>query len=564
MGLFSSLFGNPISDAAQKARQDALNAFNSIKTPELTALQVQLDKYVQQGTITPEQAEATLLQSNAFNAVKDDPSLVGAQKQALQQLQDIGTQGGMTAVDKAQLNDITNTQNQEAQSRLASIQSNAKERGVGGSGLELAGALNNEQAAADRAANSGVQVAANAQQRALAAIQAGGTQAGQMQAAEYGEQANKAQAQNALDQFNANVSNSTNMYNTQAANAAQAANLAAKQATSNSNADISNTNKEYNAQQNQTVYNDQLQKAQGIAGIDQNSANADQAAKNAEMGANLALTGGLLKAGAGAAGAAAAGPAGGAVTSQSIGSGDTTNSSYKMNPDGSYNFAQGGQVPSLNITPKDEEDFDNFISEMKIPKMSKGGQVHMGTPSCYCGGGKCMSQGGFLKDLKKGALHQDLGVPSDKPIPSGKLEKATHSTDETLRKRAQFAENAKHWNHSDGGEIKPAPSPSPEPKKEDKKNDPGLIERIGNLLGAHADAANKVDKNPYDFKTGGKVPGIPKVTGDSPKNDTVPAMLSPGEIVVPRTMAKKVETGNDQMISSALHSLINHKKKEVK
>ena len=63
------------------------------------------------------------------------------------------------------------------------------------------------------------------------------------------------------------------------------------------------------------------------------------------------------------------------------------------------------------------------------------------------------AKGGFLGDLKKGALHKDLGVPSDKPIPSGKLDKALHSDNETLRKRAQFAENAKHFKHADGGEI---------------------------------------------------------------------------------------------------------------
>jgi len=35
---------------------------------------------------------------------------------------------------------------------------------------------------------------------------------------------------------------------------------------------------------------------------------------------------------------------------------------------------------------------------------------------------------------------------------------------------------------------------------------------------------------------GGKIPGHAKVKGDSPKNDTVPAMLSPGEIVLPKSV----------------------------
>jgi hypothetical protein len=52
-----------------------------------------------------------------------------------------------------------------------------------------------------------------------------------------------------------------------------------------------------------------------------------------------------------------------------------------------------------------------------------------------------------IKPSHKGLLHKDLGVPKDKPIPAGKLADALHSTSETLRKRAQFAANAKKWNH---------------------------------------------------------------------------------------------------------------------
>lgn len=37
----------------------------------------------------------------------------------------------------------------------------------------------------------------------------------------------------------------------------------------------------------------------------------------------------------------------------------------------------------------------------------------------------------------------------------------------------------------------------------------------------------------------GVVPGKPKVKGDSPKNDVVPAVLSPGEMVIPRSIVSK-------------------------
>lgn len=48
-------------------------------------------------------------------------------------------------------------------------------------------------------------------------------------------------------------------------------------------------------------------------------------------------------------------------------------------------------------------------------------------------------------------------------------------------------------------------------------------------------------KDVVRMEEGGVVPGKAKVKGDSIKNDTVPAMLSPGEVVVPRTAAQDPE-----------------------
>ena len=50
--------------------------------------------------------------------------------------------------------------------------------------------------------------------------------------------------------------------------------------------------------------------------------------------------------------------------------------------------------------------------------------------------------------LKKGALHRTLGVKQGEKIPAAKLAKAKHSSNPLTRKRAVFAENAKHWAHN--------------------------------------------------------------------------------------------------------------------
>jgi len=52
-----------------------------------------------------------------------------------------------------------------------------------------------------------------------------------------------------------------------------------------------------------------------------------------------------------------------------------------------------------------------------------------------------------IKKSHKGLLHKKLGVAQGSPIPSGKLSEALGSKSESLRREAQFAENAKKWKH---------------------------------------------------------------------------------------------------------------------
>lgn len=52
-----------------------------------------------------------------------------------------------------------------------------------------------------------------------------------------------------------------------------------------------------------------------------------------------------------------------------------------------------------------------------------------------------------IKASRKGLLHSKLDVPQGKKIPDSKLEAAKHSKSAALRKEANFAINAKKFNH---------------------------------------------------------------------------------------------------------------------
>jgi hypothetical protein len=49
--------------------------------------------------------------------------------------------------------------------------------------------------------------------------------------------------------------------------------------------------------------------------------------------------------------------------------------------------------------------------------------------------------------VKKGALHQDLGIPLDRPIPNERLKEAEHSKDPLIRRRAISAAGFKAMKH---------------------------------------------------------------------------------------------------------------------
>lgn len=66
----------------------------------------------------------------------------------------------------------------------------------------------------------------------------------------------------------------------------------------------------------------------------------------------------------------------------------------------------------------------------------------------------------------------------------------------------------------------------------------GLMNGIGGAMGKGASSGSVAAAH------GAMVPGKAQVKGDSPKNDTVKAKLSPGEIVLPRSVTQSEDAGN--------------------
>jgi hypothetical protein len=96
---------------------------------------------------------------------------------------------------------------------------------------------------------------------------------------------------------------------------------------------------------------------------------------------------------------------------------------------------------------------DEAADKALIRKMVKSSDLK---PKARAAGGKAK----WIQDAVKhpGALHREMHVPEGHKIPEKKLEKAAHSDNPKLAKRARLAETLKRMHHADGGEVKGANS----------------------------------------------------------------------------------------------------------
>lgn len=290
--IVGGIVGNVASqgDKAQALalQQQALQNISNINTPDAQQLKLVLEQYQSAGQLAPQTEQLIQQQPSLLANIQTDPRLVNAQNQALQTLQQIGG-GGLRPEDQAALNQIKNqVQTQENANREAILQ-NMQQRGVGGSGAEIAAQLGNAQSSANRASAQDIDVAGQAAQRALQAIYSAGNLGQSMQAQSFGQQAQQANAQDVINRYNAMNSQQVGANNTNILNQAQASNLANKQNILNANTGVANQQASYNAQLPQQVFQNQLGKAQAAAGQSGAVANTynNNAAQTQALGAGI-------------------------------------------------------------------------------------------------------------------------------------------------------------------------------------------------------------------------------------------------------------------------------------
>lgn len=277
------------NDLAAQAR-DVLNA---VPLPILKQYYPEL--YKQVATIAPEAVQAQELGQTEMAGIKTDPAMRQAQMNALMKMQEIGDQGGMTATDKARLAQIQQETETALKGQEGAIMQNLAARGMGGGMSELVARQLASQGAANRMGQQGLDVKAQAEQRALQAIMQSGQLGGQMQQQDFGQQAQIAQAKDAIARFNAQNLQNVASQNVQARNQAQAQNAQTAQNIAGQNVGLSNQAQQYNLNLPQQNYTNQIARATGQSqGLQQQAqlAAQQQAAQN-QMMSGLMQTGAM-------------------------------------------------------------------------------------------------------------------------------------------------------------------------------------------------------------------------------------------------------------------------------
>ncbi len=255
---------DPTADrrAAEEGLQAGMESWRNLSPSDFQ--QMMMEGPLSAANVDVNPIEAAKMQLN--------PQLEQSQLAQLAALEDLRKSGGLTAKDRANLATIESDINRNERGQREAILQNAQMRGAATGGNALMAQLMAQQGSADRQSAAGMNIAGQAQDRAMQAGQGAGQLAGQMRGQTLGEQQAMTNAQNAINQFNAQQSLD-----------AQRFNMGRQQGVFNQAAEAANQNQLYNRYiMPNTNFSQGAQIAGGISNAGQNAANYYQG--NERMG----------------------------------------------------------------------------------------------------------------------------------------------------------------------------------------------------------------------------------------------------------------------------------------
>lgn len=275
-------------DAANSARQAALEQYANLQLPSLEQQQLNLQDYNNAGTLTPEQEQSMQMGPTAMEGISLDPQTRAMQMQALEQMSGMAS-GQVQPGDIAGFEIAKRDAAAQDQAKQGQILQEMQQRGQGGSGAELLARLKSSQSSADRLNQADLEQAKQMQQARIAALQSQSNMASGLRNQDYGEQSDLAKARDAIAQFNTQNSQNVEGRNVAAKNSAQSSNLQNAQNLGNMNVENQNKQQISNKGLLQQQFNNQMGLANARAGQYGQQANSQdtQAGQTAGMWAGI-------------------------------------------------------------------------------------------------------------------------------------------------------------------------------------------------------------------------------------------------------------------------------------
>lgn len=259
-----------------------------------TLLQINPELYQVAAEMSPELVSNVNLGPSAMEGISLDPRTRAAQTDALDKLINISNAGGKDAQFLADSSRLQNDINANLKSNADAIQQNMAMKGLSGGMSELVARNLNAQQGANRQAQMGLDINAQAQQRALDALMNSANLGANMENQQFNQQSNIAKSKDMINQWNAENLQAARNANVGAINEARGYNVRNRQDVANNNTGVRNTAQEYNLNIPQQQFNNQMQRA----GLQQQANMANAENKEKRRGQNLGFFGGALSAGA--------------------------------------------------------------------------------------------------------------------------------------------------------------------------------------------------------------------------------------------------------------------------
>jgi hypothetical protein len=287
LGLTDSKAGAAEAGAAQDIMREQLRRMENVELPEIEKMRIALEAPELLEEYTP-----TLLEETELGEIALDPRMREAQFSALEEMRELG-QTGLGPEDLAAARELSRQVGAQEQARQESILQQMAQRGVEDSGIAAAARLASSQAAANRQAAQADRLAMESAAARRGALAQQANLAGSLRGQEFGEAAQRAQAQDVINRFNVGLQSQAAMRN-----------IGERQRIAEQGAALRNQQQMFNKQLQQQQFENQMRKTGAAGGImsgmaqQQAQIGAGKAQAAAQQGAGLLGLGGTLGAAA--------------------------------------------------------------------------------------------------------------------------------------------------------------------------------------------------------------------------------------------------------------------------